>query len=99
MQTLKGTGTIRNSSGDTETVNYELEIHQEYIRSKTLDNPEGELIPGLKSIRGHITPVYFSDEGKLTLHTEDGQQFTVIYESVSGDSARVVANPAAKSGS
>jgi len=79
INTYRGNGTVTPVGGQSVSVHYKLDVWQE-------DIPDGlgATIPGMKSIRGTITPFCGAPREKLTLRMSDGKTLEFCFTDLTG---------------
>ena len=80
INTYRGNGTVTPAGGQSVNVHYKLDVWQEDLP----DGLESGTIPGMKSIRGSITPFCGAPREKLTLRMSDGKTVEFFFTDLTG---------------
>jgi len=89
-ETLRGNGILTAPDGTRREVSYVLRFYQDMISVGNQDRPNAAIPGGLLEIRGEITPACFVDQNGVTLRTQDGRIFGLVFDSA----GKVTATPA-----
>jgi hypothetical protein len=86
IDTMKGKGTVTSNNGKKVAVQYELSVYQDEIPAGNLLDPHAT-IPGLKTVRGSVSPVCFFGENGLLLEMQDGRKLKFFFSDSQGSIA------------
>ena len=84
VETMNGRGTVQDSDGESVQVQYELDVYQEDLPAGTPRNNPHTTVPGMKEVRGIVTPVCFFGADKLLLTMQDGRRLRFFFTDTHG---------------